>query len=108
MDGKRDFYCRIAADVLLIVRDGFSSCAAIDAVALVWVAGRCDLGCKHLYFHTDCGIARDFVWFLPAYHAEQQRYFAHWYLLVVQRHGIACRPYGLEKKNIIEKSQGYG
>ena len=60
--------------------------------ALVWVAGRCDLGCKHLYFHTDCGIARDFVWFLPAYHAEQQRYFAHWYLLVVQRHGIACRP----------------
>ena len=105
MDGKWDFYCRIAADVLFVFGNAFSSCLVIYAALLVWMADRRDLGCDPLYFYTDRGVERHFVWFLPDHHAEQPCNFAHWYLLVIKCRIIACGPCGLEKKNVIEELQ---
>ena len=103
LDGKWYFYCRSPATVLFIARYDFSSCPAIYAVSLVWVADRRNFSCNHLCFHTNRSVERNFVRFLPDDHAEQQRYFTHWYLPVTKCCFIFRRTFDLKEKNFVRE-----
>ena len=102
MDRKRDYHCRIAADVLFAARYGVSSCTVIYAAPSVWVADRHGIGCHYLHFYTDCSLACYFGSIFSDYHAERQRIFAYWCLPVAKCCLIFCRAFGLEKENFIE------
>ena len=107
MDGKRDYRCRIAADVLFAACYGLSSCAVIYAAALVWVADRRSVRCNYLYFYADYTIARCLGWIFSDYYAQQQCCSAHWDLSVTKRGTISRGACGLKKKNFIDKKDSH-
>ena len=105
MDGKRDYRCRVPADVIFAACYGFSSCAVIHAVSLVWVADRRGTGCHYLRFYTDCAIADNLGRIFPGHPVEQQCCLAYLYLSAPKQRIIARRAYNLEKKDLMRMEE---
>lgn len=51
---KRLFASNKASFIITAADDDFSSCTAIYAALLVWVADGCRIGSNYLHFYTDC------------------------------------------------------